>query len=193
MSRRPAHRWLLWGAMVAALGASWSHVLRAFGQLERSGPPAWLDALGPFSAVLAAVGLDLGMLALAWALAARRRLRQPSRDLWITVAAFAVLSAYANADAALGVILGEAPTLPAVAALDGWTLARVLVLAGALPLLALALGRTVEADAELDAAQIQAQPVAEEPATVAPAPRRRAAEPRRARRRPSMGEATAGS
>lgn len=180
MTRRPpAHRLLLWCAMIAALGASWSHVLRAFAQLERSGPPAWLDAIGPWSAVLAAVGLDAGMLALAWTLAARRRLRQPSRDLWLTVAAFAVLSGWANADAALGVILGASPTWSAVAALDGWTLTRVAVLAAALPLMALALGRTVEADAELR----QIEPTA----AVVTAPAAAIAEPTRRRSRVAVG------
>ena len=180
MTRRPpAHRLLLWCAMVAALGASWSHVLRAFAQLERSGPPAWLDAIGPWSAVLAAVGLDAGMLALAWTLAARRRLQQPSRDLWLTVAAFAALSGWANADAALGVIIGASPTWSAIRSLDAWTLTRVAVLAAALPLMALALGRTVEADAELR--QIEIDP----PATVAAEPAAAVAEPTRRPRRGS--------
>ncbi len=162
--RPPIHRILLWSAMTAALAASWSHVAAAFGQLEHGGPPAWLSRAGPASAILAAVGLDAGMLALAWTLAARRRLRQASRDLWATVAVFALLSAWANADAALGVILGEAPTWPAIVQLDPWTLGRVLALAAALPLLALALGRAVEADAELAQAEAEAPTLPQAPA-----------------------------
>ena len=107
MTRPPMHRIFLWGAMVCALGASWAHVAQAFGQLERGGAPAWISRAGPASAVLAAVGLDLGMMGLAWAVAARRRMGKPARDLWATVAVFAALSSFANLDAALRVLLGN--------------------------------------------------------------------------------------
>ena len=101
--------------------------------------------------MVAAVGLDLGMLALAWAVAARRRLGKSARDLWGTVAGFAALSAFANGDAALRVLLGKPATWAAVMALDPWTMARVGALAAALPLLVLALARAVEVDADLHA------------------------------------------
>lgn len=174
--------------MAAALASSWSHVAAAFGQLEHggppawlraAGPPAWLRAAGPASAILAAVGLDVGMLALAWALAARRRLGQPARDLWGALVTFAALSSWANMDAALRVVLQTSPTWPAIAQLDPWTLARVVALAAALPLLALTLGRALEADAEL------AQAEAEIPIKPAPDPQGAGSEPTRRPRRGS--------
>lgn len=149
--RPPVHRLTLWVAMAAVLGASWAHVARVFGTLEESGPPAFLASLGPATAVLAALGLDLGLISLAWAIGQRRRLGRAAGDLWAAVGVFAALSAFANADAALGVTLGAAPTWAAVAALDGWTLARVVLLAAALPALALWLSRVVELDAEAGA------------------------------------------
>lgn len=169
--RPPARRILLWAAMAAALASSWAHVAAAFGQLEHGGPPAWLRA-GPASAILAAVGLDAGMLALAWVLAARRRLGQPARDLWAAAAAFAALSSWANMDAALRVVLQAAPTWPAIAQLDAWTLARVVALAAALPLLVLTLGRALEADAVLAQAEVDMfSTAAPDPQGAAPAPR----------------------
>ncbi len=149
-ARPPLHRVTLWASMLAVLGASWAHVARVFGTLEESGPPAFLAALGPATAVLAAVGLDLGLISLAWAIGQRRRLGRGGGDLWAAVAVFAGLSAFANADAALRVTLDAAPTWAAVVALDGWTLARVLLLAAALPALALWLSRVVELDADDD-------------------------------------------
>ena len=149
MTRPPLHRITLWAAMTCALAASWAHVAAGFGQLERGGAPAWISRAGPPSAVLAACGLDLGMMGLAWAVAARRRLGRQARDLWATVGIFAVLSSFANLDAGLRVVLGRPATWSAVAGLDPWTMARVVALAAALPLLVLALARAVEVDAEL--------------------------------------------
>lgn len=116
------------------------------------GAPAWLARVGPLAAVLAAVALDLGLIALAWGIGQRRRLGRPAGDLWAAVAVFAGLSAFANANHALGVVLkGQAVTWAAVTALDGWTLASVIGLAAALPLLALWLARVVELDVDIEA------------------------------------------
>lgn len=153
-NRTPVHRWLLWAAMVCALLASWSHVVAAFARFEHGGPPAWLARVGPLAAVLAAVALDLGLIALAWGIGQRRRLGRPAGDLWAAVAVFGALSAFANAGHALDVALGETPvTWAAIVALDGWTLASVIGLAAALPLLALWLARVVELDADGEAGQ----------------------------------------
>lgn len=153
MTRTPVHRWLLWAALACALLASWSHVVAAFARLEHGGAPAWLARVGPLAAVLAAVALDLGLIALAWGIGQRRRLGRPAGDLWAAVAVFAGLSAFANANHALGVVLdGQAVTWARVTALDVWTLASVIGLAAALPLLALWLARVVELDADLDGA-----------------------------------------
>lgn len=151
-NKTPVHRWLLWAALACALLASWSHVVAAFARLEHGGPPAWLARVGPLAAVLAAVALDLGLIALAWGIGQRRRLGRPAGDLWAAVAVFAGLSAFANANHALGVVLkGQAVTWAAVTALDGWTLASVIGLAAALPLLALWLARVVELDVDIEA------------------------------------------
>lgn len=148
-NRTPVHRWLLWAAMACALLASWSHVVAAFARFELGGPPAWLAAVGPLAAVLAAVALDLGLLALAWAIGQRRRLGRPAGDLWAAVAVFGLLSAFANAGHAFTVVMkGQAVTWARIVALDGWTLASVVGLAAALPLLALWLARVVELDAD---------------------------------------------
>lgn len=151
-NKTPVHRWLLWAALACALLASWSHVVAAFARLEHGGAPAWLARVGPLAAVLAAVALDLGLIALAWGIGQRRRLGRPAGDLWAAVAVFAGLSAFANANHALGVVLkGQAVTWAAVTALDGWTLASVIGLAAALPLLALWLARVVELDVDIEA------------------------------------------
>lgn len=140
--------------MICALLASWSHVVAAFARFEHGGPPAWLARVGPLAAVLAAVALDLGLIALAWGIGQRRRLGRPAGDLWAAVAVFGLLSAFANAGHALDVALGETPvTWGAIVALDGWTLASVIGLAAALPLLALWLARVVELDADGEGGQ----------------------------------------
>ncbi len=148
--KTPVHRWLLWAALTCALLASWSHVVSAFGRLEHGGPPAWVARVGPWASVLAAVALDLGLIALAWGIGQRRRLGRPAGDLWAAVAVFAGLSAFANANHAFTVVLtGQPVTWARVVALDGWTLASVIGLAAALPLLALWLARVVELDADI--------------------------------------------
>jgi len=152
-NKTPVHRWLLWAALTCALLASWSHVVSAFGRLEHGGPPAWVARVGPWASVLAAVALDLGLIALAWGIGQRRRLGRPAGDLWAAVAVFAGLSAFANAGHAFAVVMkGQPVTWARIAALDGWTLATVVGLAAALPLLALWLARVVELDADGDAA-----------------------------------------
>ena len=150
-NKTPVHRWLLWAALACALLASWSHVVAAFARLEHGGAPAWLARVGPLAAVLAAVALDLGLIALAWGIGQRRRLGRPAGDLWAAVAVFAGLSAFANAGHAFTVVFDGAPvTWAAIVALDGWTLASVIGLAAALPLLALWLARVVELDADIE-------------------------------------------
>jgi len=177
-NKTPVHRWLLWAALTCALLASWSHVVSAFGRLEHGGPPAWVARVGPWASVLAAVALDLGLIALAWGIGQRRRLGRPAGDLWLAVGVFAGLSAFANAGHAFAVVMkGRAVTWAAITALDGWTLATVVGLAAALPLLALWLARVVELDADGDAGgdlvKLTSQEQARHEATpTAPAPTR---------------------
>lgn len=136
---------LLWLALGAVLVASWTHVAAAFGALEHGGPPAVLRRLGPLVGPLAAVAVDLGLIALAWAIGARRRVGRPVGDLWAGAAVFAGLSGLANFDHALRVIAGDAADPVAVwSTLAAYDKARVLALSATLPLLALYLTRVVE-------------------------------------------------
>lgn len=148
--RRDRAPWaLLWLALAAVLVASWTHVAAAFGELEHGGPPAILRRVGPLVGPLAAVAVDLGLIALAWAIGARRRVGRPVGDLWLGAAVFAGLSALANFDHALRVIAGNAADPVAVwSALAAYDRFRVLALSATLPLLALYLTRVVETAAD---------------------------------------------
>lgn len=148
--RRDRAPWaLLWLALGAVLVASWTHVAAAFGALEHGGPPAFLRRVGPLVGPLAAVAVDLGLIALAWAIGARKRQGRPVGDLWAGAAVFAGLSALANFDHALRVIAGDAADPVAVwSALAAYDKARVLALSATLPLLALYLTRVVETAAD---------------------------------------------
>ena len=161
-SRTPV---LLWLALTAVLLSSWSHTARAFGGLEPGGPPAWLTRLSPAVGPLAALAVDLGAGALAWAVGARARQGRGAADLWAGVVAFAALGAFANVDAALGV-LGAGRQPGAVwAGLAAYDRLRVGALAAALPMLSVYLARVIETaahDAD-DAARVGAHLVADKP------------------------------
>lgn len=140
-SRTPV---LLWLALAAVLLSSWTHTARAFAGLEPGGAPAWLTRLSPAVGPLAALAVDLGAGALAWAVGARARQGRGALDLWAGVLAFAVLGAFANVDAALAV-LGAGRQPGAVwAGLGGYDRLRVGALAAALPLLSVYLARVIE-------------------------------------------------
>lgn len=110
---------------------SWRHLAGTFGKLEAPG-----DA---HVGALAAVAVDVGLAALALAVAHQARRGRPTRALWASVALFAAISALANLDHALGVALGHAPTWADVTGgqLDRLTLARAVVFSAAPPLLVL--------------------------------------------------------
>ncbi|MBK7781505.1 MAG: hypothetical protein IPJ58_12195 [Ardenticatenia bacterium] len=140
-SRTPV---LLWLALAAVLLSSWSHTARAFGGLEPGGPAAWLTRLSPAVGPLAALAVDLGAGALAWAVGARARQGRGAADLWAGVVAFAALGAFANVDAALAV-LGAGHQPGAVwAGLAAYDRLRVGALAAALPMLSVYLARVIE-------------------------------------------------
>lgn len=140
-SRTPV---LLWLALAAVLLSSWSHTARAFGGLEPGGPAAWLTRLSPAVGPLAALAVDLGAGALAWAVGARARQGRGAADLWAGVVAFAALGAFANVDAALAV-LGDGRQPGAVwAGLGAYDRLRVGALAAALPMLSVYLARVIE-------------------------------------------------
>lgn len=161
-SRTPV---LLWLALAAVLLSSWSHTARAFGGLEPGGPAAWLTRLSPAVGPLAALAVDLGAGALAWAVGSRARQGRGAADLWAGVVAFAALGAFANVDAALAV-LGAGRQPGAVwATLAAYDRLRVGALAAALPMLSVYLARVIETaahDAD-DGARMGAHQVADKP------------------------------
>ena len=140
-SRTPV---LLWLALAAVLLSSWSHTARAFGGLEPGGPAAWLTHLSPAVGPLAALAVDLGAGALAWAVGARARQGRGAADLWAGVVAFAALGAFANVDAALAVLGDGRQPGDVWAGLAAYDRLRVGALAAALPMLSVYLARVIE-------------------------------------------------
>lgn len=139
--------WALVLAFALALVASLRHVAAAFAVLEADG--------ATWPAIVAAVAVDLGMLALlgAVAVAARR-----GRSVWRLLAAvglFAGVSALANLDAAAAALAGGRVTWAALPELDPLDAARALVFSAVLPVLVLVLASAAEglARPETDAAQ----------------------------------------
>lgn len=154
-------RRVLWLALVTVLAASWSHVAGTFGTLEHGGAPAVLTRLAPLMGPLAAVAIDLGLIATAWGIGARKRDKpgETPWGLWVGVGVFAGLSALANFDHALTVLGNGTTGAAAWAALDWYTRVKVVLLSATLPLLAAYLTRVVETavdagrDTEGDAGQ----------------------------------------
>lgn len=157
----------LWLALVTVLVASWAHVAGTFGTLEHGGAPAWLRTLAPFTAPMAAVAVDVGLIALAWGVGARARAGKPARDLWAGVAVFAALSALANFDHALSVVAGPGDTngVATFVALPRYAQLKLIALSATLPLLALYLARVLETSAATDRETVA--PAAPEVARVA--------------------------
>jgi len=139
----------LWLALATVLVASWAHVAGTFGTLEHGGAPAWLRSLAPITAPMAAVAVDVGLIALAWGVGARARAGKPARDLWAGVAVFAALSALANFDHALSVVAGpgDASGVATFVALTRYSQLKLIALSATLPLLALYLARVLETSA----------------------------------------------
>lgn len=137
-------RRVLWCALVTVLAASAVHVAGTFSTLEHGGALPVLARMGPYVGVLAALAVDLGMIAMTWAVGARRRAGRDTWDLWIGVGVFAVLSALGNFDHALAVLGAGATGGAAWAALDWYTRVKVVLLSASLPLLAVWLTRVVE-------------------------------------------------
>ena len=122
---------VLWIAYLLAMLASLTHVAATFNTLETPG--------FHFNGWLAAIAVDLGLAALAYAIQQRKRARRSVRSLWLGIVLFADISAYANILHALSV----APL----------AVAQAVVFSGALPVLVIYLGGIVSSD---DAAQADA-------------------------------------
>ena len=123
-----AHRLLtaiFWLAYLLAMVASVSHVAWAFNTLEA-------DGLSKLFGWLAALAVDTGLAALAYAIQQRRQAGRGVRSLWLGVLLFAGISGYANLAHALY-----------------WqerTLLHAFLLSATLPLLVLYLGDIVSSD-----------------------------------------------
>jgi hypothetical protein len=146
----------LWSALILALVGSLRHVAWAFATLE-GGDLLW--------GYVQAGAVDVGLVALAYAVHQRRRERRPTWTLWAGVLLFSAISAYAN--------LLHGLRFASDMGLSAWAQARPFLLSGVLPVLVVYLSEIVSADVQ------HAVRVAEK--------ERRAAE-RRARREVSVAE-----
>ncbi len=123
-----AHRLLtavFWLAYLLAMVASVSHVAWAFNTLEA-------DGLSKLFGWLAALAVDTGLAALAYAIQQRKRAGRGVRSLWLGVLLFAGISGYANLAHALN--------------WQGRTALHAFLLSATLPLLVLYLGDIVSSD-----------------------------------------------
>ena len=122
---------ILWASYILTMAASIGHLAWTFGTLE----PAWSEWAG----WLPALAVDAGLAALAYAIQQRKRAGRRAWSLWLGVAVFAGISAYANTLHALSVAPGE--------------LVKALLLSAVLPLLVVYLGEIISSD---DAAAAEA-------------------------------------
>jgi len=124
----------LWLAYLLALLASISHVAWAFGTLEQPGHE--------WAGWIAAVAVDAGLAALAYAVQQRKRTGRPTRGLWAGVVVFAGISAYANLLHALS---------------RSSDIAKAVALSATLPLLVVYLGEVVSSDDAAQAERMEAE------------------------------------
>lgn len=133
MTKHNAFGLVLWASYILTMAASIGHLAWTFGTLEPAGSEwaGWLPALA----------VDAGLAALAYAIQQRKRAGRSAWSLWLGVAVFAGISAYANTLHALSVAPAE--------------LGKALVLSAVLPLLVVYLGEIISADdaAAADAAE----------------------------------------
>lgn len=138
MNRQSLANYVLWAAYVLALASSLWHLAWAFGTLEFHGQ-AW--AGWP-----AAVAVDAGLAALAYALQQRKRAKRPTIVLWCGIVAFAGISAFANVLHAVSVSANGEVAVSTFYALDAMALVKAVVLSATLPLLVVYLGEVVSSD-----------------------------------------------
>lgn len=129
---------VLWAAYGLALAASLTHVAWAFGTLEFEGQE--------WNGWLAALAVDAGLAALAYAIQQRRRAKRPIWTLWLGVILFASISAFANVLHALTVQTGLDVTTSTFGQVDVLALAKAIILSATLPLLVVYLGEVVSSD-----------------------------------------------
>ncbi len=145
--RQQVLNWVLWAAFLLAMSASVGHVAWAFGELEFEG--------SRWAGWLAAIAVDAGLAAIAYSIQQRKRAKRPTWPLWIGVAIFSLISAFANLLHALAARSG-AVTVATFSAVDPLVLFQAVALSASLPVLVLYLGEIVSSDdaqAALDIAQ----------------------------------------
>ena len=131
MIKTKAINYVLWLALILAMGASIQHLAWTFGTVER---PGW-GALG----WIPAIAVDTGLAALAYTIQQRKRAKRPVAILWGGVVGFAVVSALAN--------LYHALAVEGVAVDTGWIVyAKALVLSATLPVAYIFLGEIISGD-----------------------------------------------
>jgi len=114
----------LWVAYFLALLASISHVAYAFNTLERAND-LW-------AGWLAAISVDVGLAALAYAIQQRKKVKRSTLPLWLGVLLFAGISGYSNVIHAWDV--------------NNKSLFHAIILSATLPLLVLYLGEVISSD-----------------------------------------------
>jgi len=141
---------VLWLAYGLALAASLKHVAWAFGTLEFEGEQ--------WNGWLAALAVDFGLAALAYAIQQRRRAKRPVWTLWLGISLFAGISAFANLLHAMTVqVGGQLVTVATFGQVDALALAKAIVLSATLPLLVVYLGEIVSSDDAVAIAEAEQQ------------------------------------
>lgn len=123
-------------AFVLALVASLRHVVAALAVLEPDG--------ATWPALVGALAIDVGMVAILGAVAVAARRGRPVGRLLAALALFAGVSALANLDAAAAALTGARVTWESLPALDRLDVARALVYSAVLPVLVLVLAWAAE-------------------------------------------------
>lgn len=114
----------------AALLTGLTYVTSAFGSVLPAG-------VAPWHATASALAVEVGVIFAGLVLAIRAQDGDVPWRLYAGIGLFLLVSMFANADAVLRAMLGEAPTAPAVAGLDAWSKARAALLGSAVPLMVL--------------------------------------------------------
>lgn len=122
--------WLLWLALILALGGSLKHLASVFASVDGNAPLGWVQA----------VAIDAGVFALAYQIRIRRKERHSTKRLWLGVFAFTGISVYGNLAYGLQALNNSLP--------DWISATKPVVLAATLPLLVLFLAELLGDDRE---------------------------------------------
>lgn len=135
---------LLYLALIMALVASLKHVAYAFSTTNGSD---WIESY------ISAITIDLGLLALAAAIAYRARIKRSTWPMWMGVLLFSLISTYANW---LSGIVHVTPITVQVGRLGEWLInLRPIILSAVLPILVIYLSEIVSHDHQADILQAE--------------------------------------